>query len=79
MPTPLPSPGPHSYVASHTYATPGAYKARMVAVGGDMCGTTPYDPFDLHWIPLVSGDPINACIGVGPGPAGNAGCPVNDN
>ena len=78
-PAPAPTPGPHSYVTTHTYASPGAYKARMVAVGGDMCGTSPHDPRDLHWIPLVSGNPIKACIAVGPGPAGDGGCPTNDN
>lgn len=72
-PLPAPSPGPHNYVTSHTYATPGAYKARMAAVGGDMCGSSPHNPI------LVSGYPISACIAVGPGPAADVGCPTNDN
>ena len=72
------SSGPHRFVASHTYASPGAYKARMVSVGGDLCGIEPHDPFDVHWNPFLAGNPIDACIAVGPGPAGAAGCPRND-
>jgi hypothetical protein len=76
---PIPSTaGTHSYVTSHVYASPGAYKARMVTVGGDMCGKLPHDPLDPHWMPFAAGYPIDACIGVGPGPAGDAGCPRND-
>ena len=74
-PTPV---GPRSYVTSYTYASPGAYKAKLSVVAGDLCFRIPHDPSDLTWIPFVSGYPISACIGVGPGPAADAGCPVND-
>jgi hypothetical protein len=77
-PSPAFGPGVHSYVATHTYAGPGAHKARMVSVGGDMCGPPPPGVSPLSWSPqLLSGYPIDACIAVGPGSAGEAGCPRN--
>lgn len=64
-PSPL-TPGAHTYTTSHTYAGPGTYGARVVAMAGDAC-TAPGSPAtDPHWMPWISASPIDACIPVGP-------------
>ena len=65
--------GPHTAVATHTYATAGAYKANLFVVAGDGCASP---------TPMVNGAPqisihsvsIDACLAVGPGTRGQAGC-----
>lgn len=71
------SPGPHSSVTTHTYAGPGAYKATLSVLSGDICALPAITPGSQPPIPWINGAPINACIAVGPGAAGHVGCSPN--
>ena len=56
---------------THTYAAPGAYEARLTTVTFP-CGPVIGDPPHR----AIHGAGIHACIVVGPGDAGAAGCPA---
>ena len=71
------SPGPHSSVTTHIYAGPGAYKATLSVLSGDICALPAITPGSQPPIPWINGAPINACIAVGPGAAGQVGCSPN--
>lgn len=60
-----PGPGAHSTVVTHTYAQPGAYRAYLTVLDGDMCSDAlgPFHHVEIH-----------ACIAVGPGTAADGGC-----
>ena len=66
------APGAHSTVVTHTYAQPGAYRAYLTVLDGDLCTLPPVPPSEgpspLHHVE------IHACVAVGPGPAADGGC-----
>ena len=66
-PSPL-VPGARSTSATHVYAAPGAYKASVGVLSGDLCTPAPPGVSPVHPVSLT------ACIVVGPGTPGNSGC-----
>lgn len=58
------SPGAHRTVVTHTYAEPGAYRAWLQVLDGDLCTLPPVpgpgEPVRLHNLD------IHACVAVGP-------------
>lgn len=65
------SPGSHSTVTTHTYAAARAYKATLSVMDKDMCVELQGYPPPTPQVDAVS---TAACIAVGPGTAGLAGC-----
>lgn len=68
------TPGPHRTTAVHTYAGPGAYKASLIVFAGDRCSPRQLAPGEPPPLPVIHSVSVPACVAVGPGTAGQAGC-----
>ena len=66
-------PGARSVAVSHTYSSAGAYKAHLTVMTGFAC-TPPLAPGTPPPIPSFHSVSLDACIAVGPGASGQAGC-----
>jgi hypothetical protein len=61
-------------VATHTYAAPGAYQARLIILSFP-CAPLPTLPGGQPAPPMIYGPgAINTCVVIGPAPATKAGC-----
>lgn len=68
------SPGAHGAVATHTYASAGAYKATLGVIAALPCLQLPMTPGASPPPPVIHGAQLTACIGVGPGAGAAKGC-----
>ncbi|MDQ4069317.1 MAG: PKD domain-containing protein [Actinomycetota bacterium] len=67
------APGAKSATTSHTYASPGAYKATLTVMTGMAC-QPPLEPGQAPTLAPFHSVQLTACIAVGPGSAGQGGC-----
>lgn len=68
------APGARSTVVSHTFAGPGAYKVTLTVWAGNPCPGLPPGPGAPPSLPVIHAVEVPACVGVGPGTAGQGGC-----
>jgi len=73
QPSPL-TPGSHTAAPIHTYAKAGAFKGHLTVMSWDPCSAPPIPPGGAPVLPEIHDDSFDACIGVGPGTAKDAGC-----
>ena len=66
-------PGPKSHVVTHTYRSPGAYKAHLTVMTGFACTPT-LEPGAPPPPPVFHSVSLDACIAVGQGTSAQGGC-----